>query len=224
MKRLLLAGIACVALAASPALAADMPPSRAPAYRPALVPYFNWTGVYVGLNAGGGWGGSSWESAAAFSTGRFNVPGGMIGGTAGANVQSGGVVFGLEGDIAWAAFRGTTTTGCAAGCQTAVDWFGTARARLGLAFDAFLPYVTGGAGFGNIRASTPGFTGANQTKVGWTAGGGLEYAWTGNWSAKLEYLYVDLGQFDCGFSCGAVSPNIVRFNAHLLRAGVNYKF
>ncbi len=103
-------------------------------------------------------------------------------------------------------------------CETRNDWLGTARGRLGYAFDRFLPFVTGGAAFGDIKntISTVGSSTAN--KAGWTVGGGLEAALTGPWTAKVEYLYVDLGR---GASLAGADT---RFNTNLVRAGVNYRF
>ena len=100
------------------------------------------------------------------------------------------------------------------------------RSRLGYAgWNNFLPYLTGGAGIGNIKATSP-FGDASKTQIGWTLGAGLEYAMWSNWSVKLEYLYVDLGKFDCGVSCSGVagSTDNVSFNANIVRAGLNYRF
>jgi len=81
-----------------------------------------------------------------------------------------------------------------------------------------MPYVTGGAAFGDIKTSAAGFADSNTTKVGWTAGGGLEAALTGPWTAKVEYLYVDLGRGGCiGGSDASLKSNIAR-------AGLNYRF
>jgi outer membrane immunogenic protein len=88
-----------------------------------------------------------------------------------------------------------------------------------------MPYVTGGAAFGNIKASVPGLAVASSDNTGWTLGAGLEAALSPNWTAKVEYLYVDLGSFNCGLNCGAglVTDN-VSFHTNVLRAGLNYKF
>ena len=98
------------------------------------------------------------------------------------------------------------------------------RGRIGYAADRFMPFVTGGAAFGDIRASTPGFATQSSTNAGWTLGGGIEGAITQNWTAKVEYLYVDLGNFNCGLNCGAGVTNNVSFKTNILRAGVNYRF
>jgi outer membrane immunogenic protein len=223
MKRMILTGLvllACGAHAGS-ATAADLTPHyqqpfvKAPAYGP----IFTWTGFYVGLNGGGGWGSSTWDR-----TGDLDLSGGVIGGTAGFNWQTGQVVLGVEGDVDWSGVSGSTTTRCPAACSTRNDWLGTARGRLGYAFDRFLPFVTAGLAFGDIRATTPGFAGATQTNLGWTVGAGVEVAIAGNWSAKAEFLHVGLGSFDCGLACGLVTPDNVSLRAELLRGGVNFRF
>jgi outer membrane immunogenic protein len=86
-----------------------------------------------------------------------------------------------------------------------------------------MPFVTGGAAFGNINASTPGLAGGSSTNAGWTIGAGLEFAIAGSWTAKAEYLYVNLGKFNCGLNCGAATDN-VSFSANLIRGGINYRF
>jgi outer membrane immunogenic protein len=223
MKRMIFAGLIVLAVGAvaGSAAAADLIPRYSQPYvkAPTYNPVFSWTGFYLGLNGGGGWGRSSWDR-----TGNLDLSGGVIGGTAGFNWQTGQVVFGVEGDIDWSGVSGTTTTLCAAGCATRNDWLGTVRGRLGYAFDRFLPYVTGGLAAGDIRAATPGFAGASQTNVGWTLGVGVEAVIVGNWSAKAEYLHVGLGNFNCGLACGLVTPDNVSLQADLVRGGVNYRF
>jgi outer membrane immunogenic protein len=182
---------------------------------------YNWTGFYLGINGGGAWGESNWTS-----TGTFDVDGWMIGGTIGYNWQASSWVFGLEGDIDWTNIKGSTTAvGClGTACTTKNTWLGTIRGRLGYAFDRFMPYITGGVAFGDIRASQPGFAN-NETNAGWTAGGGLEFVIANNWSAKAEYLYVDLGENNCGLACGnGINPDDVRFRTHVVRGGVNVRF
>jgi outer membrane immunogenic protein len=221
MKCLLLASVGVLAMA-SLANAADLPRqmvTKAPAY---VAPYYNWTGFYLGINGGGGWGSSSWDS-----TGSFDVSGGMIGGTAGYNWQMGAWVLGLEGDIDWASIKGSTNVpGCVGGgCTTENTWVGTARGRVGYAFDRWMPYVTGGAAFGGVNASHAGFTGQSSTQVGWAAGVGVEFAVVNNVTAKVEYLHYDLGSFTCGLNCGnGLVNDTVSFNADVIRGGVNLRF
>ena len=224
MKRFTLTACAglLVAAMASPSFAADMP--RPSSYKaPVYVAPFSWTGFYVGINGGYGWGKSSWTSAGV-TTGDFDVKGALAGGTIGYNLQTGVWVWGLEGDIDASWIKGTTTVNCGVpGCETRNRWLATARGRIGYAWDRFLPYITGGAAFGDIKMTPGGGASETKTKVGWTLGAGLEYAFMGAWSAKLEYLYVDLGKATCGAAtCGLDTE--VKFKTNIVRAGVNYRF
>jgi outer membrane immunogenic protein len=223
MRRVLLTTISLLAFAATAAVAADLPrgvPARAPA---AYVPVgYNWTGFYVGINGGYGWGRSNWSAYGS----NTNLSGGMVGATAGYNWQALGSpwVFGLEGDIDWTNIKGSfVNVACPTGCQTKNSWLGTVRGRVGYAWDRVMPYVTGGLAVGDVKATQAGFAGVSETKAGWTAGAGIEAALAGNWTAKVEYLHVDLG----GVTCGALScalPSRVGFHANEVRAGVNYRF
>ena len=217
MKRIGLVGVSLLALA-SAAAAADMPRryNQAPAY----MPVYNWTGFYIGINGGGAWGDSTWSSI-----GTFDVTGFTIGGTVGYNWQVSQFVFGLEGDYDWTNIDGNTAVTCATGCKTSNGWLATVRGRIGYAYDRFLPYITGGLAVGDIKASHAGFAGGHDTNAGWTVGGGLEFVIAGSWTAKAEYLYVDLGKFNCGLGCGnGLNPDNVSFSTHLVRGGVNFRF
>jgi outer membrane immunogenic protein len=222
MKRLCVAFFIGLGALTGTAAAADLPRPAPQPYAPpaAYAPVYNWTGFYVGLNGGGAFGTSSWDL-----TGSRDISGGVVGGTFGYNYQVGQIVFGAEGDIDWASISGTSNTNCPFGCKTSDSWLSTVRGRVGYAADRFLPYVTGGVAFGDIQAQTPGFATASTTNTGWTLGGGIEAVIVRNWTAKVEYLYVDLGNFNCGLNCGAglVTDN-VSFRTNLLRAGVNYRF
>jgi outer membrane immunogenic protein len=237
MKRIVLA--AAMALSAVPAFAADLPapppPPQAPAaYVPVAAPIYNWSGIYVGINGGYGFGQSDWSTAGGIGTGNFDVNGGLVGGTLGFNFQNGPWVFGVEGDIDWSDINGsqTNTTICGITCtfQTQNDWLGTVRGRVGYAFDRVLVYATGGGAYGDIKAtfSAAGLSASTtNTEFGWTAGGGVEVGITQNFTAKIEYLFVDLanGAFTCPIAaaCGAASIP-VSFDASLVRGGLNYKF
>jgi outer membrane immunogenic protein len=221
MRRVLLTTISLFALSATSALAADLP-HRMPAKAPAYVAAYNWTGFYLGINGGYGWAHSDWTAFGA----NADPSGGMIGGTIGYNWQAMGspYVFGLEGDIDWADVKGTfANAACPTGCQTKSGWIGTARGRLGYAFDRVMPYITGGAAFGDVQANQGGFPGNSDTKVGWTVGAGVETAIYANWTAKLEYLYADLGHVNCGAGACSV-PTHVDFRTSMVRAGLNFRF
>jgi len=228
MKRILIALVGMSAVAGlGTASAADLP-RQAPMYKaPAYVaPINNWTGIYVGLNGGGAWGSSNWSQLAT----DFNVSGGLIGGTLGYNWQFGTWVVGLEGDLDWANIKGSTNClgvgGAITTCETRNNFLSTIRGRVGYSVDRWLPYVTGGAAIGNIKASSPGFTTVDNTNVGWTVGAGVEYAFAPNWSVKAEYLYVDLGDVSCGVgaACSFNTGNRADFTTNLVRGGVNFRF
>jgi outer membrane immunogenic protein len=227
MKAFLFSSAAALALlagAVGTASAADLarrPPPPPPTKAPAVVPPYNWTGAYIGINGGYGFGHSKWDGLPA----SFDVNGGMVGGQLGYNWQFGQFVYGVEGDTDWTNLRGTANLAiCNVGCNTRNDFLSTVRGRLGLAADRWLPYVTGGLAVGDIKATVPGFAGIDKTNAGWTAGGGLEFAVTGNWTAKAEYLYVDLGKAGCTVDCGLPAGNNVSLTTNVVRGGLNYRF
>ena len=213
------AAIVAVVAGSFAARAADLTPLpvRAPIYAPP--PMYNWTGFYADINGGGGWGSSRWDSTAGFAT-----SGGLIGGTVGYNWQISNWVLGVEGDIDWSNIGGTTA-GCVTGsCSSELQWFGTLRGRVGYANARVMPYLTGGLAVGDVKASAPGFSGASATQAGWTVGAGVEMALVGNWTAKVEYLYADLGNFNCGVSCGVATTDNVHFKTNIVRGGFNFRF
>ena len=235
MKRILLA--AALALAAGgQALAADLPqpaPPRAPAtYVPVPVPVFSWTGIYVGVNGGYAFGDSSWTTPGLTPTGNFSTSGYLVGGTLGGNYQWGQFVLGIEGDWDWTNMSGSPGLSACSGpfstaCTTQSDWLATVRGRAGYAFDRILIYGTGGGAFGNVQAAYSTLPFSSSTQMGWTAGGGVEFAFTPNLTAKVEYLYVDLGNQSCAVgncSLPGSSATTVTFTENIVRAGINYKF
>ena len=225
-SRTICAGLLAIAMA-SPSLAADIPRPvyKAPAYPGYVAAPFNWTGFYVGINGGYGWGKSDWSSTA--TSGSSKPKGGLVGGTIGYNLQTGVWVWGLEGDFDASWMKGSDSSGSGVctgvGCETKNSWFATARGRIGYAAGHFMPYVTGGAAFADVKMTPAGGSSTTETRVGWTLGGGLEYGFTGGWSTKLEYLYTDLGNSSCGAAnCGVDTE--VSFKSSIVRAGVNYRF
>ncbi len=245
MKRILMA--AALALAAGgQALAADLPqpgppPPRAPAtYVPVPAPVFTWTGIYVGINGGYAFGTSNWTSptgtiiggvacVTTCSTGNFSPDGFLAGGTIGGNYQWGQFVLGIEADGDWSNLNATTFSNCGGGCETKSDWLATVRGRAGYAWDRILIYGTGGGAFANVQAAAGALPFSSSTQTGWTAGGGVEVAFTPNITGKVEYLYVSLGNQSCGaancYSASGIGPaTTVSLTENIVRAGINYKF
>jgi outer membrane immunogenic protein len=213
MKKLFLATTAFVVLAAASAGAADM--SARPVYAPAApVPVYSWTGIYWGGNVGYSWGQSKNDGTLAgfgvTATESQDMDGVIGGAQTGYNYQFGAWVLGLEADIQASGQKGGSTFQVL-GLPTAtlttdhkLEWFGTARPRLGvLATPNLLLYGTGGVAFGQVKDSytatvaglgTVATATVDDVKAGWTAGAGIEGAFGGGWSAKVEYLYIDLGK------------------------------
>ncbi|MFQ3459067.1 outer membrane beta-barrel protein [Bradyrhizobium sp. UFLA01-814] len=218
------------------AAAADLP--AAPAYKaqaPAVAVY-NWTGFYVGGNAGYGWGNQ--DPLVLFSNrfdrAGFDISGGMIGGTLGAQIQQGYVVLGLEGDIDWANISGSSVVtprifglgqGVTLNTSSSISALATARARVGVAMNNVLLYVTGGGAFVKSSANASTIAGipcgtlgvlpcsGSSWRPGISAGLGFEYGFTPNWSLKAEYLYTKV-----------VGTGVSADDLNIVRAGVNYRF
>lgn len=205
MKNSILAATLVAAMAASgAAVAADLPRGPTPYYS-APVAGYNWAGGYAGLNAGYEWGDV---------TNNSTEPSGFAGGfQAGYNWQRGHLVFGGEADLQLSGADDTF-----APYQFSNPWFGTMRARAGWAMNNILLYGTAGLAFGELKVESGGLD-EDNTEVGWTAGLGMEIGFTPNWSAKVEYLYMDLGSHS--FSVTGVDNG---FQSNLFRFGINYHF
>jgi outer membrane immunogenic protein len=223
-KRIVVTAVFAVAAAAS-ALASDLPPPAAPAPRAPAVylppaPVYNWGGIYFGINGGWGFGKTDWLVPGA-TTGNFNVSGGLVGATLGANWQSGGFVWGLEGDFDGSWIDGKNSSVCGVpNCETKNTWLSTVRARFGFAADRVLFYGTAGGAFGNIVANVaPTFQ--STSRAGWTAGAGIEGAFTNNLTARVEYLFVDLSSASFNSAPGV---SVKLNNLSLIRVGLDYKF
>ena len=205
-KTLFAASLTAMAVAAGAAVAADLPRGPAPYYSaPAMSGLYNWSGPYAGLNIGYDWG---------KVTNTAGEPSGLMGGgQVGYNWQSGQFVFGGETDIQLSGADDTF-----APWKFANPWFGTLRGRAGVAFNNVLLYATLGLVYGELKGT---FLGLDETKteVGWAGGVGAEYGFTPNWSAKVEYLYMDLASRS--FSITGTDNGL---HANLLRLGVNYHF
>jgi outer membrane immunogenic protein len=249
MKKIL-AGAAALLGTAVSAQAADMA-VKAPYLKAPVAMVYDWTGFYIGVNAGVGIGRDYTRVAIpaglSFEASYLNPWGGLGGGQVGYNYQTASsilgapLVFGVEAD-----FQGTSMRdnfNCLIGCLPAqnnninqkLDWFGTVRGRVGIATGPVLSYVTGGWAYGSIKttytetlppggaANTGAFT-SNQNRGGWVVGSGVEASLGGNWTGKIEYLYLNLGdrldQFVLNGFAHAMSTDI---REQIFRVGLNYR-
>jgi outer membrane immunogenic protein len=201
-KTVLAATLAALSLVSSAAAAADIAP-----YAGIAPGGYSWRGPYVGVNLGYQWGDVTHSGA---------NPSGVVGGAqAGYNWQSGQFVFGAETDL-----QGTGADDRFAAWKFSNPWFGTLRARGGVAINNILFYGTVGLAYGTLTAKNI-TTGVSESRIstGWAGGLGLEVALMGNWTARAEYLYVDLS--DRSYVLDGVNHGI---DSSMLRFGVNYRF
>jgi outer membrane immunogenic protein len=264
-------------------------PFQRPIYAPG--PAQNWTGIYLGLGGGTGWGNNAytWNQDATLAAvaaqmpnpgtlpqlgptqGSLPISGGLFGGQIGGNWQVERAVFGIQADAHWADIEGhgscfdagaVATAGLSFACNDKVSSFGTVTGRVGAAVDHALIYAKGGwawefgqhtlsptapfnVGGGNNNnnnnnnnnsAESITANSSSQFRNGWTFGAGVEYAVTQNWSAFVEYSYVDLGtnsansthllsqpnNVPASFVIPIVASSTERFN--IVKAGLNYRF
>jgi outer membrane immunogenic protein len=230
------------------ASAADMPTKAPMAPMVAPAPVYNWTGFYIGINGGGGWGTTDHTDLFGTTTNNFRTSGAVFGGTYGVNWQFGQWVLGIEGDFDWANIDGTFTSAalCSVSggttCFTNLKNFGTDRIRIGYDLNGWLLFGTGGVGYGEVEAGQNpcGFIAPNpglgvgggnacqqQWRTGWVAGAGVEKMFAPHWSAKLEYLHYDLGTKlnynPTNLPAGSDSVNVLE-RGDMVRAGINYHF
>ncbi|MCP8940101.1 porin family protein [Alsobacter sp. SYSU M60028] len=249
MRRILLASV--MSLAALPAFAADLPARTAPvAPAPVMAPMYNWTGFYIGANAGYTWGSgdvsvvgdstfiSNLNAVGAPTKGSLDPGGFTLGLQAGYNYQVNQFVMGVEADANWvdaskSSYWAGLTPGSTASFGSKIEWLSTIRGRLGYAVNNFLIYGTGGFAFGQGKATWGYGDGVNVwsgsesgTRTGWALGAGVEYAFNRNWTAKVEYLYYDLGEktFYSTTAAGNTAALKADYSGNIIRAGVNYKF
>lgn len=246
MKKVTWRSFAFCFLIATPAFAADMAVKAPP---PAASTPSSWSGFYVGIAGGLAWGKSQFFDAdptnlngllGAPITNKFDVSGGIFGGTVGYNWQQGHWLAGLEGDFSWVTKQGISNSippfNTVGSNATREHWLGTGRARLGVfVTERLLAYATGGFAAAAVEAifhgniPRDGNLAATQTRWGWTVGTGIEAALFQNWSFKLEYLYVGL-QDKSYFPPVTTLPDFqlvrrkVTLDDNVFRVGLNYRF
>ena len=188
---------------------------------------YNWSGFYIGLNAGGAFGINTVTASAGGGSASVKEPGFLGGAQVGANYQTGPMVWGFEADYDASTQNKSLPAGVLTGSTSQTPWFATLRGRVGMAFDRTLVYGTAGGAGGELRSIVniqAGTTNTTVTYGTWTAGGGVEYGITDNLSARVEYLYLDKGHI----AAGVIGPPPTQITSHLqdnlVRAGLNYRF
>ena len=250
MKKILQGVVALIALGVgSSAFAADLPP--APAYKtPVMTPaYYDWSGFYVGLNAGGGRSHKCWDNNSVFAVptvpsvreGCHDATGGLAGGQIGFRWQSGAWVFGVEGMGDWTSFKGSNTSIPVAALlgfpvltnQTRIDALGLFTGQVGYAFNNVLWYVKGGAAVaadrynGLITGTSTVIDSARETRWGGAVGTGIEVGFAPNWSVAAEYDHLFMGSRNVDFSAvvGGITRNDrITQDADIGTVRVNYRW
>jgi outer membrane immunogenic protein len=211
MKTKIKLAVLALLAATTGAGAADMP-NPAVAYQAPASPAYNWTGFYIGAMGGYGWSTSQ----------GIDFKGGFAGGTVGANWQMSNIVLGVEVEGAWSDIGQTNL-----GASDRIQAFGSATGRLGLAVDNFLIYGKGGFAAANNKLSLTalGLTLSDtQTHIGYTVGGGVEYGFAPNWSAKAEYLFAHYQSENYFTSIVAAGLPSGALEVHTVKFGINYRF
>jgi outer membrane immunogenic protein len=196
-----------------------VPSASAAAVGPALAP-IDWSGPYWGITGGAAWGQSIHTDNNGATSGDFDLHGGLLGVQGGYNWVVDAWVIGVEADASLSTLKGTKYGICSLGCTTDLRWLGTLRGRAGYSIGKFLPYVTAGLATGEVKAETLNISNS-ETRVGWTAGAGIAYAFTTGFSIKAEYLYTDLGHVN------VPTPVPLRAKAddiQAIRVGLNFAF
>ena len=224
MHKLLLATGSVIALMTIHAQAADPVAPIAPLDPVVDESLYNWTGGYVGVQIGYGWGNVDRQVVPAGFANSYSSNGFLAGVHAGYNHMIDRFVLGIEGDFDWTAMDGNDAG--AGGTQDAVyfNWMASIRGRLGYAIDRVMIYRTRGAALASVQqmnaAGVP--VKIDDTYTGWTVGAGVEYAFTDNLTTRLEYRYTDFGSQ--GYAPAGLAPFRNDINVHAVRVGLTYKF
>jgi outer membrane immunogenic protein len=226
------------------ASAADLP-ARTYTKAPVVVPppLYNWTGFYIGANGGYGWGSNNWYFSPAGTTTNPNPSGGLAGGQVGYNWQVNNWVLGLEADGDWANIKGTASCpNPAFNCYSNTDDLASFRGRVGYAAGPtgqVLLYGTGGAGYAHTNYSALTVVGGlppagplgvatgffNTDRWGYAAGAGIEYGFTPNWSAKIEYMHYGFGTVTAPtLTLSSSNTTALGLNIDTVKVGVNYRW
>jgi len=241
MKRLCAMTAVVLGLGMTSAAAADLAARPVYTKAPPVAPIYDWSGFYIGGHIGYGWADPNIMLPGGASIINHPQPNGFLGGgQVGMNWQRGPWVFGVEADASWGDLDETRIctqipTGLTLSCRGAPKYFGTLDGRLGYAIDRTLLYVKGGAAwshedFTQIGITVPTCIGTPCTgsavQWGWNVGAGIEYGLTSNWSAKLQYDFLDFDHADMVTVTNGVSANVFQITKTIqtIQLGVNYRF
>ena len=221
-------------LAVCSAAAADLPVAPTPvpvapvASAPAAI--FSWTGLYIGGHVGGAFDRSSWSNPVTGANNIFTGGAGFVGGAqAGANLQFNRLVLGVEGDFSYAGLKSSGGDSLGDSISINTTWTSTVTGRVGAAFERLLVYGKGGVAFArdqNTFTDLAGNSASNALmRTGWTAGAGLEYGISKNWSAKIEYDYLSFGSQALNFTTPTTPSYSTNagLNVQEIKAGVNFR-
>jgi outer membrane immunogenic protein len=220
MKRILLATVGVAALGMAPAFAADLAP-RTYTKAPAMAAVYDWTGFYIGINAGGASSHNCWDlnnigglgPIPSTSEGCHDATGAVVGGQIGYRWQSASWVFGVEAQGDWADLKGSNTSTPAALApvvnHTKIDAIGLFTGQVGYTWNNVLGYVKGGAAvthdkYSGSLAPFGQFDQASETRWGGAVGAGLEVGFAPGWSVGVEYDHLFMGRRDITFPGGTV--------------------
>jgi outer membrane immunogenic protein len=243
MKRILFTAVSFGVLGLmQPALAADLPTySKAPVI---AAPVYDWSGFYVGVFGGGGYGNHNVNDGINNGFANFDAnyssTGAVGGGEIGYNWQSGNYLIGVEGSGFWSGIKGNDSAQVAAGAfpiasvdQSNLKWGGALLARGGITVDRLLLFFTGGWGFGDIVHTNTdpvfGIDTFTNHRSGLAAGGGISYAVTDNVMGKFEYRYYDFGAYARAPLANGLTPNgqipyAVNSTYSIVTLGIDFKF
>jgi outer membrane immunogenic protein len=232
MKRVLFASVSLGVLGLlSPALGADLAVyTKAPAI---ATPLYDWSGFYVGVFGGGGYGNHNLNNAlgrAGFAnfTVNYSSSGGLAGGEVGYNAQSGNYLVGIEADGFWSDIKGNDNFALGSDDASKLRWGGTVRGRGGITVDRLLLFFTGGWAYGDIvHTNTDPVFGIDQftnNRSGLTGGGGIAYAITNELLGKIEYRYYDFGRYSRAAPTNGQLPYTVDTTYSVVTLGLDYKW
>jgi outer membrane immunogenic protein len=245
----LLAALAALGCVPHGALAADLSVAPLSMPMPMLATTYDWSGGYVGAQAGYGWGGSdsgpatfylypSGDPAGSIPGFAFNTNGAIGGVEAGYGWQANRLYLGVEADVSAAGIKGSyQDTVNKFSVDSTIQWLATARLRVGLPVNRVLLFASGGVAVGGVRGDLHDFyagpgtinSSSSSVNIGWTAGAGAAVALSSHWTMKAEYLYADLGSRSYNFvePTGPDWSHIgtsAKTTANIFRASLDYKF